>query len=148
MSTLVPDKGALRRYLAQGLTQSEIVERWQEESGIKVSRSAIGMAIERYGLESANPRKRHLDLIPWRVARIHNNKMDVQMLRAESRRRAGDKLPARTERILFNWLDRLEEANAVVYYNADTAEGFHWVHREEGDTDIVRAPSPSARRVG
>src|SRR6478752_7450426 len=50
MKEVVPDKAQLKKYLAAGLTQKQIVEQYEKDTGIKVSRSAIGMAISRYGL--------------------------------------------------------------------------------------------------
>lgn len=140
MRQVVPDATILRRYLDEGLTQAEIVEAWEKDSNVRVSRSSIGMAIDRYGLRSAHPRNRYEDLLPWKVLVEHRDHMDARMLRLEGRRRAGERLSHRDKVSLHNWLERLEAAGAVVHYDPDTPEGFHWVVPEEGDDDIIHRP--------
>jgi hypothetical protein len=138
---LVPGATELRRYLEQGLTQQQIVDAWDEASGVRVSRSAIGMAIERYGLRSAKPRPRYEDMLPWTVRTEHLMHNDARMLRLEGRRRKGGALSEAEKRWLTQWRERLEEAKAVVIYDAATTEGFFWIERQETDDDIIRRPS-------
>lgn len=146
-SQVVPNKTQLRVYLSQGLTQQQIVDAWKRDCGVTVSRSAIAMAIERYGLKSAHSRPRYEDLLPWRVANEHREKTDARMLRAEGRRRAGQRLTAQQERRLDNWLADLAEQDAVVHYDRETEQGFFWIPRSEanrGSDDIINKPkSPS-----
>ena len=66
---VAPGKAELAEMLRRKLTQAQIVAEWQERTGQKCSRSAIAMAIKRYGLESARPRPRYEELIPWKVRR-------------------------------------------------------------------------------
>ena len=62
------------------------------------------------------------------------------MLRVEGRVRAGMEIrPTDAERHA-TWRRRLDEMNAVVHYDPDTDEGFFYVPREKGDTDIIRRP--------
>lgn len=138
--TVVPDKTTLKNYLAKGLTQAQIVDAWASDSGNRVSRSAIAMAIARYNLNSNNPRTRHDDLLPWRVELEHRGLSDARNLRALGRRREGRPLPPVDEQRLDSWLEKLNEANAVVRYEPDTEEGFFWVPRlpEHGDDIIDR----------
>lgn len=140
MRQVVPDATTLRRYLDEGMTQAQIADAWEESSNIRVSRSAIAMAIERYGLQSVNPRRRYADLLPWKVRPEHKDHIDARMLRAEGRRRAGETLPRRTAVALHNWTERLLAAGAVVHYEPNSAEGFHWVVPEEGDDDLIHRP--------
>ena len=51
----VPDKEVMRRYVDQDLTQAQIAEAWGEKTGVKPSRSAIAMAMQRYGISPAHP---------------------------------------------------------------------------------------------
>ena len=134
----VPDATELRHYLERGLTQAQIAAEWEKETGVRVSRSAIGMAIARYGLESARPRPRYEDTLPWRVDSNHVMHNDARMLRLEGRRRRGLPLSDDEKRWLHGWREALEEARAVVTYNARTPEGFYWVHRKDSDDDIIR----------
>lgn len=137
---LVPDKTKLKSYLNKGMTQKQIVEQWEADSGIRVSRSAIAMAINRYGLESAKPRARYEDMLPWRVIEEHRMATEARLLRMEARRRRG--LPLDQEQLtwLTHWREELDKANAVVTYDPNTVEGFFWVHREPTDDDIIRRP--------
>lgn len=141
----VPSKGELEKYLGRGMTQAEIAAAWRNDSGESVSRSAIGMAILRYGLQSSKPRPRYADLLPWVIKLEHRNLMDAKMLRAEARRRAGHELKGRYARDLELWKRRLKEVGAVIHYDADTVEGFHWVRPEEGDDDLIHYPDSDSR---
>jgi len=143
---VVPNKTELRAYLSQGLTQQQIVDAWKRDSGVTVSRSAIAMAIERYGLKSAHPRARYEELLPWRVAIEHRERTDARMLRLEGRRRAGQKLGEKEERWLDGWLEQLREQNAVIHYDRDTEQGFWWIPREpEHGDEIINRPKQKAR---
>ena len=135
-----PGKTELRHYIEQGLTQQQIVDAWEEKSGVRVSRSTIGMALARFDLQSAHPRPRYDDMLPWQVHNEHRMHNEARMLRLEARRRKGDALTAKEKRLLTQWRQALEESNAVVIYDGATAEGFHWVQRRESDDDIIRRP--------
>ena len=139
-----PDVTWLRNAARRGLTQQQMVDRWEQESGIRVSRSAIGMAMKRNGVESATHRPRYADLLPWQVLEAHKYHRHARLLRLESRRRAGRPLTPRELQWLTTWLDELDMRMAVVTYDPQTEEGFHWVRREPRDQgDIVRQPDRS-----
>ena len=137
----VPNKTQLRHYLEKGMTQQQIVDAWEAESGHRFSRSSIAMAIERYNLNSAHPRPTYTEMLPWTIRTEHRNHMDARMLRLEGRRRAGVSLSEREQRWLDQWKADLERAGAVVHYERDTEEGFWWVPRttEHGDDLIDRS---------
>lgn len=137
----VPDKTQMKKYLREGLTQQQIADRWLVDSGEQVSRSAIAMAIGRYELDSANPRPRYEDTMPWHVAQEHKDRYDARMLRLEARRRRGEQLTKHNKTRLTHWLKELEERDAVVAYVPDTEPGFVWVKRHDGDDDIIRRPA-------
>lgn len=141
---VVPSKNEMERYLARGLTQAQIAQEHGERTGHKISRSAIAMAIERYGLKSAHPRPRYEELLPWTVREEHSHHWDARMLRLEGRRRAGGSLSDDELRYLTGWLRQLQEQHAVVYYDPETEEGFHWIPREKGHDDIVDRPDQGA----
>lgn len=146
----VPNKTQMRSYLSKGMTQKEIAEAWEAESGIKVSRSAIAMAIERYNLKSSRPRPTYDDLLPWTVAAEHRAHIDARMLRLEGRLRMhGEKALNEAEhRWLAQWKADLERLGAVVHYERDTEEGFFWIPRqpEHGD-ELIARPKQSGSRV-
>lgn len=140
-TVVAPNKTELRRYLERGLTQQQIADEWEKDSGYRVSRSTIGMAIARYGLESSRPRLRYEDLLPWHVAQQHLMAYDARMLRYEGRRRAGLEVDSDTITRLEGWIRDLRSRDAVVHYDPDTAEGFYWVKRSEEDDDLIRRPA-------
>lgn len=141
MKTIVPDKTQMRSYLKAGLSQQQIAEQYEKDTGIRVSRSAIAMAISRYGLSSVRPRDRYMDMIPWQLKPEHQDHPDARLLRFEARRRRGLDLNDRELTWLTNWLDRIEHENAVIIYRPETTEGFWWLSRTEDDTDIIRRPT-------
>jgi hypothetical protein len=135
---VVPNKTKLRQYLIKGLTQQEIVDAWERESNYRVSRSAISMAIERYGLkEYARTRPNYSDMLPWTVSVEHRHHIDARMLRLEGRRRAGGELHPDEQRWLDAWKRELEEKDAVVHYERNHPDGFIWVSRS--DPEVVAA---------
>lgn len=140
MKTIVPDPTQMRRYLELGLTQQQIVEQYEKDTGIRCGRSAIGMAISRYGLSSSRPRDRYMDMIPWKLEPEHQQHPDARLLRLEGRRRRGRDISERDLTWLTNWLTSLEEQNAVIIYRPETVEGFWFVPRTEEDDDIIRRP--------
>ena len=44
---------------------------------------------------------------------------------------------------LTTWRRELEAHNAVVTYDPQTEEGFHWVQRNDLDDDVIRRPEAS-----
>lgn len=137
---LAPNATQMKGYLAKGLTQQQIADTYEEDTGIRVSRAAIGLAIARYGLSSAKPRTRHDDLIPWKVRTEHRQLRDAKMLRLEGRRRKGLPMSEKELRWLTAWMSELQDADAVVMYNADTSQGWWWVKRRAKDDDIILRP--------
>lgn len=138
---LVPSEDKMKSYLERGLTHEEIVDVWESESGTRVSRPAISMAISRYELESAHDRPRYEDVLPWRVSSDHLTHYDARMLRLEGRRRSGGDLNDDELGRLTRWMQRLDKAGAVIHYDPDTEQGFWWVQREDTDDDIIRRPT-------
>lgn len=140
MRQVVPSKTQMKRYLSKKLTQQQIADAWEEETGVKVSRSAIAMAIARYELKSPKPRPRYDEVLPWRVHQEHQNNINARMLRLEGRRLEGRKLTEKEQRWLNNWKANLQEAGAVVTYLPDDPafpEGFVWMKRLPGDGDSL-----------
>lgn len=129
----VPDADQLRSYLDRGLTHAEIAEAWLQDSGVRVSRSTVSMAVARFGLKNHSPRAhmRHSDLIPWHLDPEHVYKPEARLLRLEGRRRGGNSLREDELRWLENWKKELSEADAVIHYDRDTDEGFHWVSKAD-----------------
>ena len=137
---VVPNKTEMKHYLSRGMTQQQIADAWGEKTGTRPSRSAIGMALVRYGLKASKPRPRYEELLPWRVRAEHKMHYDARMLRLEGRVRAGKPVSQDLLDDLVAWKQRLAELDAVVHYEPDTEEGFWFVKREPQDDDIIRKP--------
>lgn len=137
---LVPNKTQMRRYLAKNLTQQQIVDAWEEDSGVRVSRAAIAMAISRYDLQSSNARPRYEDTLPWKIKTEHQNDHNARMLRLLGRRRRGMALTEQEKRWLSAYLRTITERRVVVTYVPELEEGFVWVERNEFDdpADFIR----------
>ena len=141
MKRIVPDKTQMEAYLRAGLSQAQIARQYEEDTGIRVSRAAIGMAINRYGLSSNKPSFRYEDLLPWHLKPEHTMHTEARLLRLEARRRRGLPLSETDLKWLDSWLKEMREQNAVVTYNPDTEDGFFWVERTAEDNDIIRRPA-------
>lgn len=143
MIQTVPDATQMRRYLESGLTQQQIADKWEEDSGNRCSRSAIGMAISRYGLKSSKPRPRYADMLPWKLNEEHRMATIARKLRLEQRRREGGKLSDYELEWVQAFINDLEQRDAVVHYNPKTAKGFWLVARDperDAPGDLIRRP--------
>lgn len=137
---MAPGATELRRYVSKGLTQQQIADAWEKDSGHRVTRSAIAMALARFDVESAHPRPRYEDMLPWTVVSEHRMAWDARMLRLEGRRRSGGKLTKQEKHLLTQWKEMLDQKNAVITYDPATPEGFYLTPRLESDDDIIRRP--------
>lgn len=136
-----PDKLRLKQYLAEGMTQQEIVDAWKEETGLELRRTTISMAMQKHGLKAVYAKPRHDDVIPWKVHVEHLMHYDARMLRLYGRRKKGLSLVEEDRHRLEAWIEMLDASKAVVTYHPDTTDGFHWTPRKAEDGDgYVRMP--------
>lgn len=134
---ILPDVHELKRLLDSGMTQQDIADKVFRETGVRVTRAAVSAALARAGLSSY--RKRHSELIPWRVRVEHNKEYPVRMLRLEARRRKGEPVSPEEERKLDAWLRLLRDNQAVVFYHPKV--GFRYTDpRPDIDTDLIYVP--------
>ncbi|MFF3006365.1 hypothetical protein ACFVTF_26590 [Kitasatospora sp. NPDC057940] len=137
--SLVQDKEEAIRWLVEDDRSYEwMVQRYLEKYNIQTTISMWASFRHRNGL----PRKisRDRDLIPWEVLEEHRWGYPVVMLRFEGRRREGRELSEYDAGRLDSWKQMLENGNLVVHYVPDTDDGWFYVPRDEGDTDIIRVP--------
>jgi len=134
----IQDESEVLRWFEEGRTYQWMTEEYERKYNITMTGSAWGNFRRRKGI--ARRITRDDDLIPWLVKREHRWNYDLAMLRAEARRRAGRPLKPHVEERLESWLRTLHEADAVVHYDPETADGFHLVKREKGDTDLIHEP--------
>jgi len=124
---VTPPCDELKKMLNKGMTQLQIAQTWGQKTGYEPTRSAIGNAIKRCGLESAHPRPRYADLIPDGVRNEHQTAYDARCLRWLARRRKGEKLAPADETRLNGWLRDLLDEGAVVCYGGEPfLPGWFW----------------------
>lgn len=134
----IQDEAEVIRWFEEGRTYAWMIAEYKRKYGIDTVPSMWGNFRRRRGLDRRIVRDD--DLIPWFVKEEHRWAYPLAMLRAEARRRAGKELTETDTSRLGNWLEMLEEENAVVHYDPDTDEGFFYIPREPKDDDIIRQP--------
>lgn len=128
---LIPSDSILEKWVDEGLSHQQIVDRILETENVVVTKSAVAAALSRAGLTR---RVRYDTHIPWSPLRPdHARAYPLAMLRFLARRDAGLPLTADQSDRLDSWLKRLEEENAVVDYVYDSADGFIYRRRKPGD---------------
>ncbi|MFG2923869.1 hypothetical protein ACGFYA_20465 [Streptomyces sp. NPDC048305] len=125
------------RWFEEGKTYQWMIDEYKRKYGIDTRASMWGNFRKRRGLDRRIVRDD--ELIPWFVKEEHRWAYPLAMLRAEARRRAGTVTDADRAR-LTPWLEMLKENNAVVHYDPDTEEGFHFIPRQPEDDDIIHRP--------
>ncbi len=136
---VLPDRTELRRMKEAGMTHQQIADEVEKRTGQRVTRNAVTMAMARHGL-SGNP-TRYSEEIPWRVRQKHERHYALAMLRLFARKRRGVKLNREQEQRLTSWLGQLRENDRVVFYEANSPDGFYYVPRlpEDGE-GVIRRP--------
>ncbi|MFI5763907.1 hypothetical protein ACIA8F_23580 [Streptomyces sp. NPDC051563] len=136
-----------KRWLKEGKSYAWMVAKYKQKYRVDTDPGYWAVYRNRAGLPLRITRND--DLIPWQVEEGHRWHYDLVMLRFEARRRALEKgdqnLPPLSENDasrLDAWKQNLIQANAVIYYDPTTEDGFFWVPRETSDTDIVREILP------
>ena len=131
------------RWLAEGVTQSEIVERLAD-MGIDTSQSAISMLKSRHATgarEAAMRTVTRAELLPWTLRPEHRQLHAAKMLRAKSRLDRGEEVGRIQRRQLETWLAGLEADQACIHYDPETEQGFWRVPRRIGIDGIIRDPA-------
>ena len=132
-----PDKTTFRQWLAEGLTHQQMADRVYEQTGRRVTRAAITVALMGYGLTSTKPR--YKETVPWRVKVEHAKTYPIRMLRLLGKRRAGAELTEEENRLLDTWIDHLIVENLIVAYDPDDDMGVIYVdagYRDHEDDGI------------
>jgi hypothetical protein len=139
--TIVPDKNTLVRWSEEGLTHQAMADRVYEETGTRVTRTAISAAMARYGMSKDGARYRKT--IPWRVKVLHAKAYPVRMLRLLGKRLDGGELNPAENQTLDRWLEMISESKTVVAYDPDSDAGFFYIDRKFKDN---RGPAPIRRQ--
>lgn len=134
-------KEDVTKYFEAGLTYDEMVEAFYEEHGEERTKAAFAAVARRNGLRSPYATKRWKETVPWRVKVDHTMAYEVRMLRLLARRDDGTELTPDDTLRLDSFLRELDEADKVVHYDGDTAQGFWCVPREPQDKGgYIRRP--------
>ena len=127
---LTPTPAEIVKFRRGGLTHQQIAERWEQQTGIRVTRGAITAAIARAGMQERTVID-HSDLIPWRLSPEHLNSYAAQLLRSLGRMRAGATVRPQERSSVTSWLKSLERRNLVVTYISTV--GFVYTDRHPND---------------
>lgn len=130
----------VERYVRDGLTTTQMAERFLVEYGERRSDRSFAVAMHRMGIPSPHPRKKYDDELPWTVRKEHLMATEARMLRAYGRLRAGEAMAPDTAERLASWMRKLDEMDAVVHYDPETEQGFFLVPRRPGDDGYTRRP--------
>lgn len=133
-----PPRHRLEWYVRLGLTQEQMVLRYLYETGFLYARPSFVNWLKE--VEGHRSRPTYYDQLPWTVRKEHRMHWDARMLRLVGRRAQGAEMSSDEARWLRDWEQKLFQADAVVHYEPDTEEGFHWVERGAGDHLHTRPP--------
>jgi hypothetical protein len=115
----------------EGMSLVEIAAELSKRYDDDVTPNAISVALSRAG--KTGPHKKHTDTLPWTVRNEHTMGYPARMLRLLGRRRSNQPLTDNDTRLLDSWLRRLADANLVVAYSRDIADGWLYVDAIYGD---------------
>lgn len=135
MARTTIDKATVQRYVREGLTQAEMVQRFFEETGEMRQRGSFAAAIHRYKVENPRATPRYDEHLPWSDVPVEHYCYDQRMLRALASRELGHpNKDARSGR-LDAWQADMDAEGLVIMWSP--ALGFFRVPREAGDVGYV-----------
>jgi hypothetical protein len=129
------------RWFEEGKTYQWMVEEYKRKYNIDTKPSMWGNFRRRRGLDARIIRD--AELVPWNTKPEHRWKYPLAMLRLVAREKAGYSITDDEQSRLASWKEMLKEEDAVVHYDPDTEEGFHYVRRQEGDHEYIHQPAQS-----
>lgn len=125
-------------WFAEGKTYAEMSRIYREKYNIETVPSLWGNFRRRHGL--GRRWARHDELVPWKIAKDHEYAYPLAMLRVEGRIREGLDVSDASRTRCENFKKMLAEGGLVVHYDPDTDDGFFYVPRADGDTDLIHEP--------
>ncbi|OII68267.1 hypothetical protein [Streptomyces sp. CC77] len=132
-----------KRWLLEGKSYAWMVKKYLEKYNVETTTGYWATYANRAELPLRIVRD--TDLIPWKIADQHRWDYNLVMLRAEARKRAKHKLSDEEAAKLESWKEWLKQNSLVIYYDAETEDGFFAVPREDRDTDLIRVPTNPAQ---
>ncbi|WP_371671213.1 hypothetical protein OG985_28495 [Streptomyces sp. NBC_00289] len=134
----IQDEAEVIRWFEEGKTYEWMQAEYLRKYNIETSVPMWSAFRRRKGLDRRNLRDD--SLIPWKIKAEHRHMYPAIMLRVEGRVRADRNNSERDLNRVTSWKEMLAEGNLVVHYDPDTEDGFFYVPREDGDTDLIRRP--------
>ena len=135
-----PDKNTFERWLAEDPrpTHQQMADRIYAETGHRITRAAVTLALMQYGLSESRPR--YKQTLPWRVKLDHIKAYPARMLRLLGRRQQGGKMTEKENELLDSWLSNLETEQLIVAYDPEDNQGFHYIDQSFKDHDDPDLP--------
>lgn len=135
----IVDEDEVIEWFHAGETYDWMIAKYLELYSTKTTRGMWSTFRSRKRLPRRNVR--NTDLIPWKVKEEHRYEYPVMMLRAEGRRLDPNaELTPEDEARLKSWKAKLKEENVVVHYDPDHPDGWFYVKRQPGDTELIHPP--------
>lgn len=128
---ILPSAQEMMKMVEQGWTHQQIADWVYQQTGEKVTRGSVSVALSRAGY--ATEKNRYAEEIPWRLTGKDLKAYPIRMLRLLGRRRAGEALSDDDTKRLDSWLSQLKREQAVVAYVVDEVPHIIYVPREAGD---------------
>lgn len=135
-----PDKEWLADRISEGLSDQQMADRWLEQTGQRVGRTAINRVVRQHDLRPRLPR--YDDVIPWQVRPEHAGHWYHKMLYQEGKVRRGETLTPQWTRWLNSFKTKLAEKNAVIAYLPDSPNGFYLIPREDDEVFFTTRGRP------
>lgn len=143
----IVDADEIDEWIKNGYSYEWMATEYHRKYGLAHTPSTFGCLHHRKGIQRNEPRREAL--IPWEIRRRHLWQWPAAMLRAETRRRAGEELPGHTQEHLDRWKEELQRSGQVVEYDPASEWGWHLVPARPGvDHDLIREPGASPTTNG
>lgn len=130
---ILPSDRELERLVKdEGMTHQEIADLVFKQTGHKVARSTVSVAVTRAGLNERS-HARFIEEIPWTLKAKDLRAYPIRMLRLLGNRRAGNHLTDDETKRLDSWLARMEMENAVVAWDPDVSPSVFYIDGDPAD---------------
>lgn len=126
----LPGADVLRHWHEEGLTYQQMADRWEAQSHFRKTPQAFGKACRKAGLFR---NLSHDKWLPRNMRPEHQKLYDTEMIRRWSARQQGKQFDETEDQRINAWLQNLADADAILWYNPDTVEGWHPVRRRSDD---------------
>ena len=132
----LPSLEVVKALVDEGLSNTDIGAKYN------ASGEAVRQLLERHGIHREHGRTSHSRFMPWRIRADHANDVLAKRLRAYSKRVQGTPLSEKDSRLLDQWIEYMNGANALgvplsVHYDRRDNDGFWLEPAVPGDRDFI-----------